>query len=512
MAAGSVENVTALALTLTEQLPGLQVVVPLMGAIICAFLRRGNLAWGVATVATWSLPVISFLLLLQVQESGSISYKMGGWAPPWGIEYRVDQLNAFVLLLVSVVSAVAVPFARKSVAVEIDSDKHSWFYALYLLCLTGLLGMTITGDAFNIFVFMEVSSLAAYILIALGQERLALLSAYQYLIMGTIGATFYVIGIGFLYSLTGTLNLVDMTTRMETLGLLDAVSPSMLAALAFIFVGISLKLALFPLHAWLPGAYAHAPSFVTVFLAATATKVAVYLLIRFLFSVFPTTAVFAEVPMSSILLALSIAAMFGASLVAIFQDNMKRMLAYSSVAQIGYMTLGIALANEAGLTGGIVHLFNHAITKAALFIAVGAVFYRIHSVQIDDWAGLGRKMPITMGVFALAGLSLIGTPGTAGFITKWNLALGALEHGYWWLVILIMLSSLLAVIYVGRVIEIAWFREPVATIDEARAPPATMMVPLFVFAAAVIWFGFETSMSAGYAADAARILLMRGGA
>ncbi len=511
MASVSGENAVTVALTLTEQLPGLQIVVPLMGAIVCAFLRRGNLAWLVATLVTWSLPVISFLLLLEVQESGPISYKMGGWAPPWGIEYRVDQLNAFVLLLVSSVSAVAVPFARKSVAVEIDSDKHCWFYALYLLCLTGLLGMTITGDAFNIFVFMEVSSLAAYILIALGQERLALLSSYQYLIMGTIGATFYVIGIGFLYSLTGTLNLVDMTGRMEMLGLTDAVSPSMLAALAFIFVGISLKLALFPLHAWLPGAYAHAPSFVTVFLAATATKVAVYLLIRFLFSVFPTTAVFSELPMSTILLVLSVAAMFGASIVAIFQDNMKRMLAYSSVAQIGYMTLGIALANQAGLTGGIVHLFNHAITKAALFIAVGAVFYRIHSVRVEDWAGLGRKMPITMAVFALAGLSLIGTPGTAGFITKWNLSLGALEHGYWWLVILIMLSSLLAVVYVGRVIEIVWFRKPVATIDEARSPPMTMMVPLFVFAVAIIWFGLETSMSAGYAADAARFLLGGGG-
>lgn len=510
MAGSGVAELVPSALTVSEQLPGLQVVVPLVGAIVCAFLRRGNLAWLIATLVTWSLPVISFLLILQVQESGPISYKMGGWAPPWGIEYRVDQLNGFVLLLVSTVSAVAIPFARKSVAVEIDSHKHAWFYALYLLCLTGLLGMTITGDAFNIFVFMEISSLAAYILIALGQERLALLSAYQYLIMGTIGATFYVIGIGFLYSLTGTLNLVDMTARMETLGLTTAASPSLLAAIAFIFVGISLKLALFPLHAWLPGAYAHAPSFVTVFLAATATKVAVYLLVRFLFGVFPTHAVFNQLPMSEILVILSLAAMLGASVVTIFQNNLKRMLAYSSVAQIGYMTLGIALANEAGLAGGIVHLFNHAITKAALFIAVGAVFYRIHSCNIEDWSGLGRKMPITMGVFVLAGLSLIGTPGTAGFISKWNLAVGALELGYWWLVVLIMLSSLLAVVYVGRVVEIVWFRQPVATIDEARSPPMTMVLPMLVLAAAVVWFGFETSLSLGYAADAARMLLSRG--
>ena len=510
MSIAGVTEAAGTLLALKDQLPTLQVVVPLMGSIVCAVLSRGTWAWLVATIVSWSMPVIALLLLWQVQDSGTISYKMGGWAPPWGIEYRIDLLNGFVLFLVSAVSAVAIPFARKSIAVEIDSDKHSWFYAVYLLCLAGLLGMTITGDAFNIFVFMEVSSLASYIMIALGRDRLSLLSAYQYLIMGTIGATFYVIGIGFLYTLTGTLNLVDISARLTELKLASEFSPPLLAALAFIFVGISLKLALFPLHAWLPGAYAQAPSFVTVFLAATATKMAVYVLIRFLFGVFPAGPIFDNLPVSEILLALSIAAMLGASLVACFQEDIKRLLAYSSVAQVGYITLGIALANEAGLTGGIVHLFNHAVTKAALFIAVGAVFYRIHSCKVDDFAGLGRKMPVTMGVFALAGLSLIGTPGTAGFISKWHLAVGAFEQGWWWLVILIMLSSLLAVVYVGRVVEIVWFRKPIATIDEARTPPATMVVPMLVLAAAVVYFGFETSMSSGYAGDAARLLLGRG--
>ncbi|MEL7544780.1 MAG: proton-conducting transporter membrane subunit, partial [Pseudomonadota bacterium] len=348
-------------LSLADQLPGLQIVVPLVGAIICAFLRRGTVAWAVATVTSLALPVIAFGLLREVQANGIVSYRMGGWAPPFGIEFRIDLLNAYVLLLITSISAVVIPFAKKSVAVEIDSDKHAWTYALYLLCLAGLIGMAITGDAFNIFVFMEVSSLAAYILIALGTHRLALLSAYQYLVLGTIGATFYVIGIGFLYSLTGTLNLADMTMRMAELDLLDPPSASLLAALAFIFVGLALKLALFPLHAWLPGAYAHAPSFITVFLAATATKVAVYLLVRFLYTVFPAALALGDLPLREIVLALSVAAMIGASLVAVFQDNLKRMLAYSSVAQVGYMTLGMALANEAGLAGGLVHLFNHAV-------------------------------------------------------------------------------------------------------------------------------------------------------
>ncbi|MEL6287905.1 MAG: monovalent cation/H+ antiporter subunit D family protein [Pseudomonadota bacterium] len=501
----------AAALTLAAQLPGLRVVVPILGAIVCALLQRGTLAFVVAMLTTFSMLPMAFGLLAEVQASGAISYRMGGWEPPFGIEYRVDALNVFVLLLLSIVASVTIPFARKSVAVDVDSDKHAWFYALYLLCLAGLTGMAITGDAFNVFVFMEISSLAAYILIAIGQRREAFLSAYQYLIVGTIGATFYVIGIGFLYSMTGTLNLVDIAARLSELGHAQTVPPPLLAALAFIFVGIALKLALFPLHAWLPGAYAHAPSFVTVFLSATATKVAVYLLVRFVFVVFPAEEVFARVPFREILMTLSIAGMIGASLVAIFQEDVKRMFAYSSVAQIGYMTLGIALANEAGLTGGIVHLFNHGITKAAAFIAVGAVFYRIHSSGIDDWSGIGRKMPLTCAALAVAGLSLIGSPGTVGFISKWNLAVGALELGYWWLVVIIMSASMLAVIYVGRVLEIVWLRQPVATPDEARPPPATMMVPLIVLGAAIIWFGIDTTLTADLAREAARFALAPAG-
>ncbi|MGE3915364.1 MAG: proton-conducting transporter membrane subunit, partial [Hyphomicrobiaceae bacterium] len=200
--------------SVTAHLPALQVVVPLVGALLSGLFRRGTLAWAFALAVAWIMPVISVTLLAQVLAGGPISYHLGGWAPPWGIEYRVDLLNGFVLVLVSVVGAVIMPFARRSVAHEIDGDKQAWFYTMYLLCLTGLLGITITGDAFNVFVFLEISSLSTYVLIALGRDRLALLAAYQYLIMGTIGATFYVIGIGLLYLVTGSLNIVDIAARL----------------------------------------------------------------------------------------------------------------------------------------------------------------------------------------------------------------------------------------------------------------------------------------------------------
>jgi len=491
---------------IASNLPALQVIIPLLGALLAAFVRRGVSGWVIALVASWLLPVIAVAMLMQVLDTGVISYHMGGWPPPIGIEYRVDVLNAFVLVLVSVVGAVIMPFARRSVAHEIDGDKQAWFYAMYLLCLAGLLGITITGDAFNIFVFLEISSLATYVLIAMGRDRRALLAAFQYLIVGTIGATFYVIGIGLLYLVTGSLNIADIADRLGPV-MVETPRP-VLTALAFLVVGISLKLALFPLHVWLPSAYAYAPSLATAFLAGTATKVAIYVLIRMLFSLFGVSVSFNSLPVGDVLLGLSVAAMFIASLMAVYETNAKRMLAYSSLAQIGYITLGISIANTSGLTGSIAHLFNHAIMKTALFLSLGAIAYRIGSVKLADLEGIGRTMPLTMAVFVIGGLGLVGVPGTAGFISKWYLAVGALERGWWPLVFLIVVSSMLAVIYVGRVVELAWFREPSALAAKAKDPPLSMLVPMIVLALATIYFGIETSGSAGIANKAAADLLV----
>ncbi len=487
-------------------LPVLQVLIPLIGALLAGFLKRGSTAFALALVVTWLMPVIAGTMLHEVLTSGPISYAMGGWAPPIGIEYRVDLLNGFVLLLVSSVAAVIMPFARRSVTLELDESREAWFYCMYLLCLTGLLGITVTGDAFNAFVFLEISSLSTYVMIATGLDRRALLASFQYLVMGTIGATFYVIGIGFLFLLTGTLNFVDMADRLVEVAPVQY--NAIVVAIAFISVGVGLKLALFPLHAWLPNAYAYAPSFATAFLAATATKVAIYLLIRLYYSVFGYAVDFSELPIGDVVIVLSIAAMFIASAIAVFETNLKRMLAYSSVAQIGYITLGIGLANQAGLTGGIVHLFNHAAMKATLFVALGCVFFRVGSVSLNDLAGLGRRMPITMTAFTIGGLGLVGVPGTAGFISKWYLALGALENGSWLIAFLIVASSLIAVVYVGRVMEVIWFREPTSkAVIAASEPPPSMLLPLIALAVSVIYFGFDTGLTAGIASKAAAMLL-----
>lgn len=488
---------------MTEHLPALQVVVPLLGALVAALVRRPLAAWLVTLVVSILVLVIAALLLREVLTVGVISYRMGGWDPELGIEYRVDIVNALILVLIGAVGAVVAPFARLSVASEIPEDKVAWFYTMYLVAMTGLLGIAITGDAFNAFVFLEVSSLSSYAMIAMGRDRRALVAAYQYLIVGTMGASFYVIGVGLIYMMTGTLNLALIAERIVDV----ESSRPILAALAFIVVGISMKLALFPLHFWLPNAYAYAPSVATIFLSATATKVAVYLLARYEYSVFGAAFVFGDLSLGVVLLAFSIAAIFGASTVAVFQSDVKRMFAYSSVGQIGYITLGLSLGTVTGVTGGLVHLVNHALIKGAIFMGLGAIVFRAGKISFDDIAGIGQKMPFTVAAVVLAGLSLVGIPGTVGFISKWYLIIAALELGWWWLAALIVISTLITAIYVGRVVDAAYFRKPAKGLAEVAEAPAELLLPTWVLAAATVWFGIDTNLTAGMAKRAALALI-----
>lgn len=497
-------EVSSGALTLIDHLPLLTVAVPLLCAPVCVIIGHGRAAGLLALVASLISFLFSGYLLLQVMDGSSISYALGGWSPPLGIEYRIDAANALVLWLISAISSLVLLYAPASIAHEIKKVSHTLFYCCYLLCFAGLLGVVATGDAFNIFVFLEVSSLSTYVLIAMGAERdrRALTAAYDYLIMGTIGATFFVIGIGFLYMATGTLNMADLSERLAGLGDNRTVQ----AGFAFIVVGMGLKAAIYPMHLWLPGGYTYAPSAVTVFLAATSTKAAVYVLLRFMFSVYQPNFVFESATLNWIIVPLAVIAMFAASIIAVFQQDLKRLLAYSSVAQIGYMMLGIGMLNVTGLSATLIHLFNHGITKAALFMAVGAYVLRAGGSFCDRLAGLGRQMPVTSAAFVIAGLSLIGVPGTAGFVSKWVLIQAAFENGWWWMSFLIVGSSLLAVIYVWKIVELLYMQKPAEGVVVHEAT-WSMLAPMWLLALACIWFGLNTDLTMGAAQVAAESLL-----
>ncbi len=479
----------------------LLVVIPLIAAPIVAVLPRGRLPWAVALLVTSLCALLAGMQLWAVLHGGVISYELGGWAPPWGIEYRIDAVNAFVALIVAAIAAITLPYALLSVEQEIPEEKIPLFYSALLLCLTGLLGITQTGDIFNVFVFLEISSLSSYALISLGRKRQALTAAYQYLIMGTIGATFFLIGVGLIYSQTGTLNMQDLSTILPEVLHLKTVN----TGFAFIMIGIALKLALFPLHLWLPNAYTYAPSVVTVFLAATATKVAVYVMLRILFTVFPYGFALAT-PVEELFMVAGIASIIIASVYAIYQEDVKKLLAYSSVAQIGYMVLGIGLASATGITAALIHLFNHALMKGALFMAVGAIIYRIGACRMDQIHGLGRAMPWTFAAIVIGGLSLIGVPGTAGFISKWYLVTAALEQGAWISVVVILFGSLLAVVYMGKLIEALYFRPITDFGKEVTEAPILLLVPTWLLVFANIYFGLDTELTVGVAEKAAAIL------
>ena len=491
-----------------RHLPILQIIVPLIAAPACLLIRQRSLVYTFALSVCWATFAMAIMLFRQVvfPAGGSpISYELGGWAAPWGIEYRIDTPSVFILLIVSGFGAFVLSYAPMSLSREIDRDQHYLCYSAYLLCMTGLLGIVITGDLFNLFVFLEISSLSSYALISLGarQTRKALNAAFQYLMMGTIGATFILIGIGLMYQTTGTLNMAEMVVRLENVN----GTRTVLVAFAFLTVGISVKMALFPLHVWLPGAYAYAPSVVTAFLAATATKVSVYVLLRFIFTIFKPRFAFESLSLDIGLMVLSLIGIFVASTVAIFQTNIKRMLAYSSVAQIGYIVLGISFASVTGLTAGIVHLWNHALIKGGLFMAMGCIALRLGSVEIEDMRGIGRRMPVTMFAWVLGGLGLIGVPLTGGFISKWYLLTAALEKGWWPVAVLVLASSLLALVYVWRVVEVAYFQEPLERYSLVTEAPLPMLIPTCLVIGASLYFGLWTSLSAGVARQSAEVLL-----
>jgi len=434
--------------------------------------------------------VTSIIVMGRVIKYGGFSYTVGNWQPPFGIELVVDHLSALMMVLISVVALIATISALKSVDKELPGQEHL-FFTLYLILITGLYGLVLTGDAFNLYVLLEITSITTYGLIAMGPGR-APLASFNYIIMGSIGACFYLLGVGYLYIMTGSLNMANISQILQTINGGTAVA----TALAFIIVGLWVKMAFFPLHGWLPNAYALAPTGAALIAAPLVTKVTIYLMIRVMFSVFSVDYIFFQNPLvQQGIVWVAAIAIICASAMALAQNYLKKMLTYIVVAEVGYMVGGIWLANKTGMTGAILHIVNDALMTLSLFLAAAAITYRLGApLELKGLQGIYRKMPITMAAFTVGAFSMIGVPPTAGFFSKWYLILGGIEAGQWIYVVALLFSSLVNAVLFFRIIEIGYFfkdgeHHGHEIVEEA---PLSMQIPLIISAAALIIIGLSS--------------------
>jgi len=471
---------------MTAHLPILIVVLPLAGAALVALagLRFARIARGLSLGILAAATAGSAAALMQAIRGGPLQYFLGGWAPPWGIEYVVDPLAGGIATLVAAFGLAAGVYAGPFVR-NLRPRDAGVFHAVYLLLVAGLLGITLTGDLFNLYVFLEISSLAAYGLLALGGGR-SVLASFRYLLLGTAAGSLYLLGVGCLYAVTGTLNMADVAARLPG----QFSSPAVTMAIVLIVVGLALKMALFPLHGWLPDVYTYAPAPVTAFVAGVMTKVSAYALLRVLFFVVGLGGVTPDI--LRVLGWMGAAAALAGSVMALAQTDVRRILAYSSVGQMGYIVLGFAIGTPLALTGALLHVLNHAVMKSCLFLSAGTVLYRTGASQLQGYQGIARRMPLSLAAFAIAAASIVGLPPTGGFFSKWYLLTAAFDAGRWPFAVVLVVSSLLSAVYMFRVIERAYLGsapEPAPGTSPPGEAPAGMLAPMVTLAAAVLLLG-----------------------
>jgi multicomponent Na+:H+ antiporter subunit D len=479
---------------MVQQFPAIIVFTPLITSFVIFFTgwRYKKPAYPLAIVVLTICLFSALAILSSVIKNGAIDYWLGGWKAPWGIAYKIDHLNAIMLVLISLLSLLTAIHAKKSIARELP-EKTTLFWSLFILLITGLLGICITGDLFNLFVLLEVASLSGYALIAMGEKK-ALYASFRYIIIGTIGASFYLLGVGYMYMATGSLNMADLAQLLPNL----YYSKMVLVGFAFILLGLSIKMALFPMHVWLPDAYAYAPSAVSAAVAPLMTKVMAYVMIRVMFTVFKPEFSTALFQVTDIMVWLGTFAILFGAIMALSQDDFKRMLTYVIVAEIGYIIGGIGVANAIALKGAIFHIVNDALMVACLFFVAGQIMYRTGGHRIDDFRGMFKTMPITATIFTVGALAVIGVPPTCGFFSKWYLLLGGIEARQWGFVAALLVCTLINIALFFRVLDKGLFTHAHGSVPLNASPagnphtgeaPLTMLIPGFSLAVIIILVG-----------------------
>jgi len=472
---------------LTNHFPALIMAVLLGISFLSPILYRwARKASAPALIASLSLAlVMAIYLLFQVLQVGEFTYYMGGWPPPYGIEFRLDLIRVYMLLVVLAVSLWIMVYALKDLEHELKTEVMGWYYTLYALVVGSMAGIALTNDLFNLFVLMEICAISACAIISVKEDRACLEASFKYLILSAMGTGCFLLGVAMIYMVTGQMNYDLVNAALPEA--VELYPNNMFAASALFIVAFGTKAALFPLHVWLPDAHASAPSPSSAMLSGLVIKIYAFALFIMFYQLFPRP-LLESIPLNEILLWLaSMGIMFG-SIFAMVQVDLKKMLAYSSIGQIGYVFLGIGLDDTIAITGGFYHLLVHAIMKSMLFMCAGVIIYSTGIRQIKQLGGIGQVLPITMFAFTIGSASMIGIPGTGGLISKWYLALGALEIGRPIFVVIILASSLLNAVYYMPIIVNAFMQQEQFEY-QVKPVPRQMLIPLFVGVAALVFLG-----------------------
>lgn len=472
----------------TYHLPALIALCPFLGAFTLPLIawKWPKSARPISLFALIGASIASAIAFAHVLEQGPIMYALGGWAAPFGIEWRLDGLSALVCLVVSI-SAVIIFIGIKENVLREFEGREIPFYTCILLMIGGLFGIVLSADLFNLFVFLEVASLSTYALIGASSGR-GMVAAYRYLLIGTVGATLYLFGVGFFYAATGTLNMPDAAARISEL----SNSLTVLIGVSLIVVGLCIKSAILPLHGWLPESYAYSSNSVAAMVAPLMTKVSIYAMIRILGWV--------ALPwwdaQSMVMIAIrtgAIAAIILGPLAARVQTDFRRLLAYSSIGQAGLIVLGISFASNLGLTGALLHLINDIFAKSVLFLTACVIALKLDVHKVTGLARIREPMGWFWVMFVIAALSMVGIPPTLGFFSKWYLILAALEQGLWPIAALIIASALLSASYVFVLLE-QIFRKPASTTEEDDSVPVkipwVLTLATGAFVIGIITLGF----------------------
>lgn len=480
-------------MTSSPHIVAIPVILAFSGAyLILVMPRRLTIAGSrIALAATGLAFLVALDLARRVMLEGTLIYHMSGWPPPWGIELRADGLGAFTMVVLTLISFITVVYAGRSLQTEIAEGRLNLYYGLFLILLGAMSGMALSNDAFNIFVFAEVGAIAAAGLVAVKDKGACIEAGFKYLILSTMGSGLFLFGIAQLYMVTGYLNLDYLGAALpHALGEYPVV---IAVAAGMIMVGLAVKAALYPLHVWLPDAHSTAPSPSSAVLSGLVVKIYMVVFIKMFYRTFGTE-LLDIVPVLTILKWAAVIGILTGSLVAMFQSDIKRMLAWSTVGQIGFIFLGISVLTPNGLSGALFHILAHAVVKSMLFLCAGAMIYASGRRRIADLHGAGLYMPVPMAAFAIGSMSMVGLPGLAGFVSKVYIAMGALDAGEPLLVFVILASSLLNAIYFLPIVTKAFFTDDARPI-ETRPLAKSMTWALLSLAGIAILFGVFPSLA-----------------